>query len=80
MQDHTQSGDEPITQGELKSDIYKSELPDYVEDTDQTQDDGFKDTSFDNKRSQLEIRDLNKKTQKGKEKPSWVKKFKDFLD
>ena len=79
MQDYTQPGDEAITQGELKSDIYKSESPDSV-DVDQIRDKIFGDTSSDNKRSQLEIRDTNKKTQKGKEKPSWVKKFKDFLD
>lgn len=79
MQDHTQSGDEAITQGELKLNIYKSELPDSG-DIEQIKDEIFGDTSFDNKRSQLETRDSNKKTQKGKEKPSWVKKFKDFLD
>jgi hypothetical protein len=79
MQDHTHSGDEAITQGELKSDIYKSESPDSV-DVDQIRDEIFGDTSSDNKRSQLEIRDTDKKTQRGKEKPSWVKKFKDFLD
>jgi len=79
MQDYTQSGDEAITQGELKSDIYKSESPDSG-DVDRTKDEIFGDTSSDNKRSQLEIRDTDKKTQKGKEKPSWVKKFKDFLD
>lgn len=78
MQDYTQPGDELMSQGELKTNIDKSELPDSG-DLDQEQGEIFADTSFDNKRS-LEIRDSNKKTQKGKEKPSWVKKFKDFFD
>lgn len=75
----TPSGDQPISSGELRNEIQRSEGPEETEEY-RSPEDLVSDTGSDNRRVDVQIRDSNKKTQKGKEKPSWVRKFQDFLD
>lgn len=72
-------GDQKIDQGQLQSEIQRSEGPEETQEY-KSPEDLIGDTGIDNRKISLEIREEDKKTQKGKEKPSWVRKFQDFID